>query len=299
MKVLVIGGGTSSERDISLRSSRAIYTAAKKAGHIVEFYDWNGTEGWIKEHATRFDVVLPILHGLGGEDGEIQRLLEKLEVKYLGSDSTASKVCFDKDKALDILSRNNVLTPTGYLVTFEQYQDDPLASNAHVLKPYNGGSSIDTFICADAASRDLNAIRAAFGRHERLLLEEFIQGVEITVPMLDGANLPIIEIVPPEGELFDRENKYNGRTAELIPPKNLSKELQASAKEIAAASHKVLGCRHLSRTDIIVANDKLYVLEVNTMPGMTDQSLFPKAAAHAGMEFPQFADYLIGLVVKA
>lgn len=298
MKVLVIGGGTSSEREISLHSSKAVHEAAVESGHSAEFYDWDGTDEWLRENVKQFDVVLPILHGTGGEDGEIQLLLEELNARYLGSDSSASKLCFDKEKTLEVLAKNAVTIPAGRLVTYEQYLNDPLFSAPHVLKPFNSGSSVDTFIYPDSSNKDLVAIQGAFQRHPQMLLEEFVTGVEITVPVLEGKDLPVIEIIPPENGVFDLENKYNGKTQELIPPVNITEALQQEARELAARVHKLLGCRHLSRTDMIIKEAKLYILEVNTLPGMTNQSLFPKAAAYAGMKFPQFINYLITLVSK-
>jgi D-alanine--D-alanine ligase len=298
MKVLVVGGGTSSEREISLKSSQAVYGAALQAGHQAMLYDWDGTAEWLHHNAQQFDVVLPILHGEGGEDGVIQLILESLGVAYLGSNSATSKVCFDKQRTIEVLAQNDITTPKGHLVTFEHYQQDPLSAAPHVLKPFDSGSSVDTFIYPDVSQKDLGAIKHAFSRHQHMLLEEFITGFEITVPVLEEKELPVIEIIPPEGGVFDLENKYNGKTQELIPPKNVPEGVQDEANVLAKKIHQLLGCRHLSRTDMIVRGTKLYVLEVNTLPGMTSQSLFPKAAAYADMEFPEFVDHLIKLVSK-
>lgn len=298
MKVLVIGGGTSNERVISLKSSKAVFEAATKTGHDAELYDWDGTEGWLNENAKRFEVVLPMLHGAGGEDGVIQKILEANCVPFLGSNSAVSELCFHKDRCLKKLELLGIDIPRGALVNFEEYQQSELLNMPHVLKPINGGSSLDTFIYPDPARKDMLVIGAAFEKYQTLLLEKYISGIEVTVPVLENKQLPVIEIVPPEGSTFDFENKYNGKTKELVPAQSIGDELQGRAQQLGKKIHNLVGCRHLSRIDMIVQDGCFYVLEINTMPGMTDQSLFPKAAAAVGMDFPALVDYFIKLVVK-
>lgn len=298
MKVLVIGGGISDEREISLKSSRAVFEAAKQKGHDVDFYDWDGSDSWLAERVLEFEVVLPVLHGTGGEDGQIQQILEKFNAPYLGSEAAVSRLCFDKKRTLELLRENGITTPVSKLVTFEEYKSDELFDQPHVLKPFNSGSGVDIFIYADPEKKNLKAIQAAFESHEKLLLEQFISGVEVTVSVLDGKELPVIEIIPPKGGVFDYENKYNGQTQELVPAQSISEEMQQQIYEVGQKVHLLTGCRHLSRTDIIVSENQCYVLEINTMPGMTDQSLFPKAVAYVGLAFPEFVDYLIELVRK-
>lgn len=291
MKVLVLGGGISVERDVSLRSADAVRKGLA-VHHEVEFLDWDSTADWLTKNASRFDVIFPILHGGEGEDGSLQKLLEELGVPYVGTDSEHSKLCMNKDESLKILQYTGVKVPQGRVVNFHQYNNDPLFDMPHVLKPVTGGSSIDTFILQDIAMRDIDAVNAAFEIHRTLLLEPFISGVEITVPILDGAELPVIEIIPPEGATFDYVNKYNGATQELCPPVNVSIELQGQAVELARLCHDALGCRDISRVDMIIRDNELFVLEVNTLPGLTDQSLFPRAAGVAGMTMVDLTDRL-------
>lgn len=296
MKILVIGGGVWDEREISLRSATAVFEEAKQI-HYTELYDWDGSENWLQENLKRFDVVLPILHGVGGEDGTIQKILEENGSRYLGSNPQVSKLCFDKTKLLQVLRENNIITAKSKLVTMNQYLTDSLSSAPHVLKPFNSGSSVDTFIFKDTPKPNHTSIADAFSRHPKMILEEYIDGTEITIPILDGKRLDIIEIIPPVTGTFDYVNKYNGATQELVPPKNVSKKLQLQAYELGQRIHELVGCRHLSRTDAIIKDDALYVLELNTLPGMTDQSLFPKAAAAAGIDFSELVDYFINMVV--
>lgn len=298
MKILVIGGGISSEREVSLRSSISVAESLKASGHIVTYYDWDGTSQWLADNASAHDVVFPVLHGQGGEDGQIQKILEDLDCKYVGTDSIHSQFCMDKTVTRNMLLAEGIKLPVGQKVDEKQYKEHKLFSEPHVLKPKDGGSSIDTFIFSDIAERDQNKVHAAFRTHKTMLIEQYIVGKEITVPVMQGKDLPVIEIIPPTDGTFDYQNKYNGLSKELCPPENVSQEVQKQATEIALKCHKVMGCRHLSRTDMIVSADGIFVLEVNTMPGMTGQSLFPKAAQYAGLNMNLLTDYLVKLAVK-
>ena len=293
MKVLVVGGGISDEREVSLRSAAAVHEAAKKAGHEATLYDWQGGWQWLEEKVGNFDVALPILHGKGGEDGMIQTFLEGAKAKFLGSGVEASEVCFYKERANKLFQKNDILIPRGDTVDYQTYLKSDIRESAHVLKPLDGGSSIDTFINIQKDQISQNILKKVFDKHGVMLLEEFVSGPELTVPILEGHDLPTIEIIPPKDGVFDYENKYNGATTELCPPQNISKDIQAQAKILAKQAHDAAGCRHISRVDMIFHQNKLYVLEINTMPGMTDASLFPKATQHAGLDMPTLVDYLI------
>ena len=293
MKVLVVGGGVSAEREIALLSSKAVFDALIAQNFEAEFYDWDGTTQWLELNLSRFEVVLPILHGAGGEDGQIQKILESHGSKFIGSGSVVAAHCFDKSKTLDALSALSIKTPAGKVVTFDQYKQDRLFSTAHVLKPYDGGSSIDTYIFNKNMPKPLEKIKDSFKTHHTMLLEEYVDGTEITVAILDGTALPVIEICPPKNGVFDYVNKYNGATEEFCPPKHVSEAVQKKAQALAERIYEELGCRHLARIDMIISGEDIYVLEVNTMPGMTDQSLFPKAAAVAGYTFENLVAALV------
>jgi D-alanine-D-alanine ligase len=168
--------------------------------------------------------------------------------------------------------------------------------NPYVLKPLNGGSTLDAFIIRDPGNRNYDP--RIFDHYELMLLEELIVGTEITVPVLGTTALPVIEIIPPKGEEFDYENKYNGETQELCPPQHLNEAMQKEAQSLTEKIHKEVGARHLSRTDIIVDKEnKLWVLELNTIPGLTDRSLLPKAAAAAGINMQQLVDKFADMVM--
>lgn len=299
MKLLVIGGGISDEREVSLRSAGSVHLAAKQAGHDSHLYDWQGDWGWLDENLASFEAVLPILHGKGGEDGTIQAYLEKKGIPYLGSGPEASRLCFNKDQTNKFLAENNFLVPRSEAVEYSGYMASRLSKEAHVLKPLDGGSSIDALINVRAGQVDSDRLRKLFQRYGVMLLEEFVPGLELTIPVLEGKSLPIVEIIPPEGGVFDYDNKYNGETREICPPSSIDKNMQSKTKALGEEVHKITGCRHISRVDIILSDNKLYVLEINTMPGLTDASLFPLAAQKAGMPMPEFVNYLIKLMVPS
>jgi len=288
MKVLVLLGGDSPEREVSLRSGRAVSEALAIGGHEVSEYDPAGGYEGLKQFVDKVDCVFPILHGRGGEDGEVQQQLEKLGLKFLGADAQVSALCFDKVEFKRILNKLSILTPDSEIVDADSIKESALIKKPFVLKPIDGGSTIDTLIVRDPESQiDMTL----FDRHPKMLLEQLIEGVEITIPVLGSKALPVIEIIPPEGGEFDYENKYNGATQEICPPLNVSEQNQKKAQAIAKQVHREAGVRHLSRTDIIIdEDDQHWVLELNTMPGMTAQSLFPKSAAVAGITMQQLVD---------
>lgn len=295
MKILVLLGGKSNEREVSFRSGENISSALRAAGFDV--YDYDPTQGYdgLKNYVGVVDCVFPILHGAGGEDGEIQHELEKLGFKYLGSDSEVSAACFNKARFKELLNKLSILTPGWEVVDKESFGLSDISKNKYVLKPIGGGSTLDTFIVRDGSPIDLEV----FDKYGQMLLEELIEGTEITVPVLDKSALPVIEIIPPKGKEFDYENKYNGATQELCPPLHVPADLQAKAQKLSEQIHDQVGAQHLSRVDIMIdMSGNLYVLEINTIPGLTSQSLFPKSAAVAGLSMPQLVQHFVKLVTE-
>lgn len=297
--IIVLSGGNSDERAVSLRSGAAVAKALQAKGHSVQTIDpTKGLDSRITELKAA-DVVFPALHGQGGEDGVLQKFFEDNAIRYVGSDSQSSTLCFDKARYTILLKENGFLVPDTELVDFAQYKASNLIKKPYVLKPNDGGSSIDTFVVREPENRDQAAISDAFERHGAMLLQELIMGPEITVAVLNDRSLPVIEIIPPADQEFDYENKYNGNTQELCPPLSVNSEVQVKAQALSSKIHELTGCRDMSRTDIIVgANDELYVLETNTIPGLTDQSLLPKAAAAAGIDMSELCDHLVTETLK-
>lgn len=298
MNVVILGGGDSPEREVSLRSAAAVSSAARQAGHEVKQAD--PADGYqILDNIPYDCVVLPILHGVGGEDGSIQAELESRSLPYLGADSKVSAECFDKWLTREKLISAGVPMPKASLVDESQYQQHELRRLPHVLKTPKGGSSIGTLIVRQPTEARPEDVRAIFDMDSKAIIEELIIGTETTVPILDNSALKPVEIIPPDGVEFDYENKYNGRTQELCPPQNISAETQLKCQQLAESVHETMACRHLSRVDIMIDRQRdIFVLEINTIPGLTDQSLYPKSAAEAGLDMPALVDKFIRLVCR-
>lgn len=296
--VVVLSGGISDERPVSLRSGAAVAEALKTAGYEVTLLD---TDEDFDNHLRimkEADVVFPVLHGIGGEDGVPQSYLETHHIAYVGSDSASSRLCIDKWQTKEVLQANGIATPEAVLVNHTTIWNNELTQQPFVLKPDDGGSSVDTVIVRDMRKLDKAKIEAVISRHQQMLLEQLVTGTEITVAVVGDQAMPVIEIQPPAHEEFDYENKYNGETRELCPPETISTELQQQAQAIALKVHRLCGCRDYSRTDMMIdADGTIHVLEINTIPGLTNQSLLPKAAQQAGMDMPSLTTTLVNFAL--
>jgi len=297
MRILVLGGGISPERQVSLRSAKAVAEAGRQAG--FEILEADPADGLDVLDNLKDTLVFPILHGKNGEDGVIQKEIEARGLPYLGSDSAASIACFDKWTTRLELLQHGIPMAEAALVDEKSYKSHPLNNIHHALKIVHGGSSIGTLIIRQDESQDEQAVSEIFAMEDKAVLEKLIEGTEITVPVLDGKALPVIEIVPPKDEEFDYDNKYNGRTQELAPAESISQEIQAKARDLAEKVNAVMDARHLSRVDMMIDKQgELFVLEINTMPGMTTGSLYPKAAAAAGLSMPELVKRFVSLVER-
>ena len=296
MHILIITGGESKEREISLKSADAVRRALLSGGHTVDVYNISdGIEGVAKFAGV--DVIFPILHGIDGESGRLQKQLDTVGLPFLGSKANACELSFDKTLLKERMAKEGILTPKYQVVNRQSFDESPLRLAPFVLKPCDEGSSIDTYIVRRPDEFSVEGTDV-FSRHKKMLLEELIVGQEITVPVLGDSVLPVIEIIPPEDGEFDFVNKYNGATQELCPPKNIDTKVQRQAQDLALKVHKLTGARHLSRTDMILASDELYVLELNTIPGLTDQSLFPQAAQALGLDMAALMDEFVALATR-
>lgn len=264
----------------------------------------------------RPDVVFIALHGPGGEDGVVQGMLEFFGIKYTGSGVLASALAMDKAMSKRVLTASGVLMPRDVTVRRGRNSSTPLprgerASSGEgqgvrdlplplIVKPSRQGSTFGVTVVDDLKDLD-DALATGFKYDHTVLVEQMIKGVEITVPIIGNDDLeilPIIEIVPAKG-FYDFEAKYTPGATEEIVPARISDTLSAKAREIARTCHTVLGCRGMSRTDMIVtASGEIYTLEVNTIPGMTPTSLLPRSAEAAGISFPRLLDRLIELALE-
>lgn len=298
LKVAVLCGGDSAEREVSLNSGRAVFAACERLGYEAELVDASetlltgrGFQGWVG--AGRPDVVLPMVHGTHAEDGAIQGLLDLLHVRYSGSGIAASAIGIDKQRTKEVLVGAGLPVPRG--VRLRRGEGVPelrqLEGDRFVVKPSKQGSTVGLSFVEQRAELP-GAIDRAFDYDDEVLVEEWVVGTEISVPVLGGAALPVVEIVPVSGR-YDFESKYTPGATDEICPARLSEAVMRQVQEYAVQAHRALGCAGVTRTDMIVSEGRIVILEVNTLPGMTPTSLVPRAAQEAGMSFDQLVEALI------
>ena len=298
-KIAVLMGGTSAERDVSLSTGKQILGALDETRYAFTPLDTAEMPALLKSLAEdRPDVAVIALHGKGGEDGTLQGLLDLLSIRYTGSGVLASALAMDKAMSKRVLTAAGVLMPQDTTLRRGETLVGEIALPC-IVKPNALGSTIGMAIARTSAEIS-PAVEAAFGYDDTVLIEQFITGTEITVPILGNAELevlPIVEIVP-NGGFYDYEAKYTAGATDEIVPARISETLAAEARRIAQLCHRTLGCRGMSRTDMIITPDgKIYTLEVNTIPGMTPTSLLPRSAEAAGYTFAQLLDRLIALAL--
>lgn len=288
-KVIVLKGGISSEREVSLRTGAAVEKALAELGYAVESVDVTSEKINFTDEKTPIFICL---HGTFGEDGELQSRLEKLGIPFTGSSSEACRLAFDK-----LLAKEKFLTagiPTPHGGSWNATTVWPLP---FVLKPVSEGSSVG--VCLVKEVRDLDqAMEDSIASGRRMMVEDYIPGREVTVGILGNCALPVVEVRTKEG-FFDYTNKYTeGRTEHFCPadfPEAKTKEIQAAA----LAAHQALGCEVYSRVDVMVPEEgSVRVLEVNTIPGMTAVSLLPDAARAAGISFNELCDRILKLSLE-
>lgn len=288
--VVVLAGGESNEREVSLKSGAAVANALRAKGHQVRLLD----PAEELDEIIKNDIVFPALHGAGGEDGTIQAALESRGAFYIGSGVAASALCFDKWLYRRAMQAAGLSMPRAALVGASTMWQSPLCKQPFVLKPVQGGSTLDVLIVREPANVTKHAVSKLLDRYGVMLLEELIEGTELTVGVLGGQPLPAVEIIPPEGADFDYENKYNGRTQELCPAQHVAQTVLDAAAATALKAHQLAGCRDLSRSDFMIDKaGSVFLLETNTLPGMTAESLYPKEAKAAGLAFPDLCEKLV------
>lgn len=303
LKNLTIGvfmGGNSSEREISLLSGRGVIEALRSRGLHVEEVDLltedrDEIQQIIEE--KNIDVVFIAMHGKFGEDGQLQKILEEIGVPYTGSGPQGSLNAMDKIITRKILQEHKILQPDFVYFNIKDKIFWPFDSCKAVIKPSSSGSSIGVKI-VKSPQEFFKVIEEVFKIDENVLVERFIEGKEITVGILDNQVLPPIGISP-KNEMFDFSSKYTpGRTTYEIPAK-ISKYLEDESKKIGLKVHQVLDLRHFSRIDMRISPDnKIYVLEANSIPGLTSTSLLPKAAKLIGLEYVDLCIKMLCLALE-
>ena len=276
-KIALLMGGPGTEREVSLVSGKAVLHALQQAGFTKVIPVVVDAENPTIPDGTQ--LCYNMIHGTYGEDGGLQSYLEKIGIPYTGAGSAASRLCFDKILTKQVLVKAGVRTPKSEVI---RAGERPSFSTPLVIKPPCQGSSVGVEIVREP--KQLDAALA-----DELLVEEFIQGKELTVAILDGEPLPVIHICPRCG-FYDMQNKYpsmyGGAGTDYICPADISPEATKAVQQEALSAYRALGVQVYGRADVLLTDDALpYVLEINTIPGMTGSSLFPKAAAAAGISY--------------
>ncbi|MGQ0548538.1 MAG: D-alanine--D-alanine ligase family protein [Armatimonadota bacterium] len=309
LRVGVLMGGRSPEHEISLASGRRVLAALDANRYSAVAVEVPRSGAWFP--SPDFDVAFIAMHGPFGEDGTIQGLLEFAGIPYVGSGVLASALGMDKRRSRQIFGFNDIPTP-GYLVVGRDEfpeREPTLASDIAqtlgfpcVVKPNAQGSSIGVSIVGDSEHLG-SALDVAFGLDGTVLIEEYLSGTELTCAILDDpastepVALPLVEIVP-KREFFNYEAKYTAGAADEICPARVSPEAAGRAQATALRAYRALGCIDFARVDLFVRGADVAILEVNTIPGLTEGSLFPIAARTAGIEFTALIERLVGLAMR-
>ena len=294
-KILILSGGISKERLISLDTGTQVSKELKKNGYKVKISEPDFS---LKTNIRKFrpDIIFNALHGQYGEDGYIQSIIEGFKIPYTHSGVIPSAIAMDKDISKKIFSKNKIRTPKYFIYSFNLKKKDLITTINKklkfpvVVKPLNEGSSVNVYICnKNNIIRILNSI----SNYKKIMIEEFIGGREIQVAIMGNKILGAIELKP-KRKFYDYQAKYNrkAKTEHIIPVKIKRKKLN-EVLQIAYKAHKIIGCKGVTRSDFKFYNEKFYLLEINTQPGMTKLSLVPEIAAHKGISFIELIEWIL------
>ncbi len=313
--VAVLRGGPSAEYEISLMTGENVLKFLPKDKYrthdvlISKDGVWH-MDGFPAEPAKIFrkvDAVFNAMHGEYGEDGQVQQILEGHKIPYTGSGILASAISMKKNIAKDIYKKSGLKTPRGLVIKKSANIKDSVSDINEtlfppwIIKPSGRGSSVGVAV-AKVVSEIPTALEKAFSYDSEALAEEFIAGREATCGVLENFRgkkyyaLPVIEIIPPDGNFFDYKVKYNGETKEICPA-HFDDKISEEIQSMAVSAHEALGLRHYSRSDFIVSPRGIFILETNTLPGLTSESLLPKASEAIGLSFPNLLDHLVSLAL--
>ena len=286
-------GGKSRERPVSIQSGKACYEALRKLGYKVFQYD---PLKKISNNIKKFkpDKVFNCLHGKYGEDGQIQKILEELKIPYTHSGVKASKIAMDKIRSKKIFIKKKINTPNFKIIKKVSDIDKEIGKSKFILKPANEGSSFGVKIFKKKTNLDNIGIKKLLKQYKTLIQEPYIEGREIQTAVLGNKVMGSVEIIP-KRNFYDYKAKYlsSAKTKHVIPPK-ISKKLHDKIKKMALKAHCALNCRGVTRSDFrVMPNNKVFILEINTQPGMTKLSLVPEIAANFGLSFIELVDWIV------
>jgi D-alanine-D-alanine ligase len=305
LQLALLAGGKSGEREVSLKGAEEVVKALDPHKYDVKRYDPATDLAKLATESDSLDIAFILLHGPFGEDGTVQGFLDLLGIPYQGSGVLGSAIAMDKNLSKILYRNAGLKVPEWYMAMKEDIENPskilgqlglPL-----VIKPSSQGSSLGMSI-ARSEEDIVEGLKKAFGIDRQVMVEEFISGREITGGIIGNSELtalPLVEIIPGEEyEFFDYEAKYMPGASREICPAELEEAITVRAQNYALSAHCALELRGYSRTDMIVSGDDIYVLETNTIPGMTPTSLLPQGAAAAGLDFPALLDRLIELALE-
>lgn len=295
MHIAIITWGHNSEREISLRSWQATFQAAQTLGYQASLYDFPVDTARFLEQYKTIDFVFIMIHGRGGEDGQIASFLEVLWLPYHCTSPEVLQLTMNKRLTKQVWRQHNIPVANDSLIDLTSHI--PVYTWPCVIKALDQGSSVGVRICTDAQQFHTALTQAK--PYRTIMIESYLTGREVTVAVIDDHDgiplaLPIVEIIPPEGASFDYTNKYNNLTQELCPA-NFDNKTTNIIQDIAIRAYQAVGCTKYGRIDMIITTDGPICLEINTIPGFTSASLFPKAAAAYGWSFEKLVDHLIKL----
>ena len=304
MKIFVFMGGSSSEKNISIKTGNAIVASLSGRYEVKPLnVSFHNNDISFLEELQKGDVVFNALHGGSGENGDIQSVLDMKGISYTGSGSKASKICMDKHFSKLIAQMEGLKVPDWVLYKHSNINSQKMFnvkkerfSYPYIIKPNSEGSTMGLAKIDNKDQVD-SAISEALEFSSEIMIEEYISGREITVGILGNKALPIVEIFP-QKDLFDYECKYSKGMSNYVVPAEINKELASKIQSDAIRIHESIGCKHYSRVDFMLDDDgNYYFLEINSLPGMTSTSLLPMAAKSAGVDFDNLIDIILNMAI--
>lgn len=292
LNIMLLYGGISAEREISIITAKAISESLNNIGHNVIEID-AGINLAVDLNKYKPDLVFNGLHGTWGEDGEVQKIIERFKIPYTHSGVEASQIAMDKIKSAEIFNKNNFFHPKTYLIKINEINKQNFFEYPFVLKPRSEGSSVGVGIIRSESDKE-NYIQENMFRKE-VLIQQFIKGPEINVAIFGNNKTGSLEI-DPKNEFYDYESKYfdKGQTKHIIPPR-LNDDQIKEVEKLALKAHHLIGCKGISRIEFILdsSSKQFYILELNTQPGMTPTSLVPEIAKYHGVNFDDLIKWMI------
>ena len=295
-KVIILGGGISKERLISLETAMSVFKSLKKNKKYKSIISEPNGDFFKKIKTFKPDIIFNALHGQFGEDGYIQTILESQNIKYTHSGVLASSIAMDKEISKKIFLKNKILTPKYIKYDFNKNNKNIITQVQKklkfpvVIKPINEGSSVNVYICT---KKNFTKKLKKLSTYNQILIEEFIPGREIQVAIMGQKKLGAIELKP-KRKFYDYKAKYSIKAkTKHIMPVDLEKKKMHEIMNIAFKAHKIIGCRGVTRSDFKFFNNKFYLLEINTQPGMTNLSLVPEIASFHGIDFASLIEWIL------